>query len=382
MYNFPKRLRGIPVAAGVAALLAACGGGGGGGSAPGAPPVPTAPPAVTAADLQDADPSRVLARADSVGKSFPGFGSVTQSTNRDGDGITTDRVSATLDGGLLTVTVAREGAGEIVIDASGPGVEDSGAYPTTSGNNRARDWRVVGVENNEAVIARIAALWEAGAPDSGAPDRYVVAAGYWLYFEGDIQSGNIADAGMGAFIDGPAFSGPPPRLPQEGSASYRGGADGFYGARYGTDAADVATGSTVVGEFGGTATLTADFAAGTVSGCVGCEGGLDLEGTFRDASTGAVREFEQDSNAAIRLDPVPIDAAAGVFRGEGVRVENPNPSDGADIVESEGRWGGRFSDALEADGSPRWVAGTFAGRGVTLGGTASYFVGAFSGGDY
>lgn len=381
MYHFPiLRLRGILAAASVLPLLAACGGGGGG--APG-DPAPAAPRVATAADLQAADPAKVLARANRVGESLPAFGSVTQSTNRDGDGITTDRVSAALDDGVLTVTVARQGASALVIDTAGPGVRDSGVYPTTSGDNRARDWRVVSVENNEAVIARIAALWAADAPDSGAPDRYVVAAGYWLYFEGDIQSGNIADAGMGAFIDGPAFSGPPPDLPSEGEASYRGGADGFYGARYGTDVAGVASGSAVVGEFGGTATLTADFADGTISGCIGCEGGLALEGTFRDGSTGAARAFEQSSDAAIRLDAIPIDAAAGSFRGEGVRVENPDLSDGADIVESEGRWGGRFSDALEADGdNPRWVAGTFAGRGVTSGGTTSYFVGALSGGDY
>ena len=375
MHNFPTRIRGVPVAAGVSLLLAACGGGGGGGSAP-TVPAPPAAPAVTAADLQAADPAKVLARAGRVGESLPGFGSVTQSTNRDGAGVTTDTVSATLDDGALTVTVARRGAGALVLDTA-DAVEDSGVYTTTSGDNRARDWRVVGVADDNAVIARIAALWEADAPDS-----YVVAAGYWLYLEGDIQSGIIADAGMGAFIDGPAFSGPPPSLPPEGTARYRGGADGFYGARYGTDVADVASGSTVVGEFGGTATLTADFADGTVSGCIGCEGGLALDGTFRDGSTGAAREFEQDSNAAIHLDAVPIDAAAGSFRGEGVRVENPDLPDGTDIVESAGRWGGRFSDALEADGNPRWIAGTFAGRGVTSGGTASYFVGAFSGGDY
>ena len=384
MRDFPYRLRAMAVAAIVAPLLAACGGGGGGGAAPNVPapaePVPV-PPEAAAARLSSANSARVLARANSVGESLPGFGSVTQSTNRGGDGITTDTVSAALEDGRLTVTVAREGAGALVLDTTGA-VEDSGVYPTTSGDNRARDWRVVGVSNDSAVIARIAALWEADAPDSDAPDDYVVAAGYWLHFEGDILSGIVADAGMGAFIDGPAFSAPPPDLPEGGSVSYRGGADGFYGARYGTDAAGVASGSTVVGEFGGTATLTADFSAGTISGCVGCEGGLALDGTFRNGSTGAVRDFEQDSNAAIHLDAIPIDPAAGWFRGPGVRVENPELSDGADIVESEGRWGGRFSDVLEENGDPRWIAGTFAGRGVTEGGTASYFVGAFSGGDY
>ncbi len=378
MHDFPIRLRRALAAASVSLLLTACGGGGGGGApAPPADPAPSAggggPPAVTAADLRGADPATVLARAASAAESLPRFGSVVQSTNRDGSGVTTDTVSATLADGGLTVKIARQGASTLTLDTA-DAVEDSGVYSSSSGEYRVRDWGVFSVANDEAAIARISAAWEADAPD-----RYVAAAGYWLHFEGDIRSLDIMDAEMGAFVVGPEFSGRPPDLPSMGTARYRGGAAGFYGNSYGTDIAEIARGSTVVGEFDGVATLTADFSDGTVSGCIGCEGGLSFEGVFRDGSTGETEDFEESSNASIRLGAIPIDTAAGTFRGEGITVWNPDRPDTVRTVESEGRWGGRFSNIPEADGDPRWIAGTFAGRSVTAGGSRSTYVGAFAG---
>ena len=67
--------------------LAGCGGGGGGsGSSAGGP-------RVTLADVQAADPDRIVSTAEAAAGAQPGFGSVTQSTNQAG-GVTTDRASA------------------------------------------------------------------------------------------------------------------------------------------------------------------------------------------------------------------------------------------------------------------------------------------------
>ena len=372
MHDFPIRLRGVLAVASVSLLLTACGGGGGGGGAPApaadpAPPTDPAPatdpapsaggggpPAVTAADLlQAADPAKVLARAASVAESLPRFGSVVQSTNRDGSGVTTDAVSATLADDVLTVKIARQGASTLTIDT-----EDD----------------VVG--NNEATISAISVTRDV---DVDATARYVAAAGYWLHFEGDIRSLDITDAEMGAFVVGPEFSGAPPDLPSMGTARYRGDVTGFYGNSVGTDFAGMARGSTVMADFDGVATLTADFSEGTVSGCIGCEGGLSFQGVFRDGSTGEAEDFEESSNASIRLGAIPIDTAAGTFRGEGVTVWNPDWPDTVRIVESEGRWGGRFSNIPEAGGDPRRIAGTFAWSGATAGGTRNTYFGAFLG---
>lgn len=388
MYDFPIRLRGALAAACVLVLLAACGGGGGGDTpAPSAPPAPMAgddggggrggAPTVTAADLRAADPATVLARAASAADSLPRFGSVVQSTNRDGSGVTTDAVSATLADGGLTVKIERQGASTLTLDTADAS-DDSGVFASRLPeyhDYRGREWGVASIANDEATVGRIAAAWAADSPD-----RYIVTAGYWLHLKGDIRSLDIVDAEMGAFIDGPEFSGPPPDLPSMGTARYRGSAAGFYGNSVGTDFPDIiARGSTVLGEFAGVATLTADFSDGTVRGCIGCEGGLSLEGVFRDGSTGETENLEESSNTSIRLGAIPIDAAAGTFRGEGITVWNPDRPDNVRIVESEGRWGGRFSNIPEADGDPRWIAGTFAGRTVTAGGTRTNYVGAFNG---
>ena len=80
-----------------------------------------------------------------------------------------------------------------------------------------------------------------------------------------------------AFIDGPELDiSRPPRLPDAGTATYVGGAGGFFRYRYGSDWTGVEA-PVDVEEFTGTIAITADFADQTVRGCIGCVGALELD---------------------------------------------------------------------------------------------------------
>ena len=116
MHGTGRYLAALAVALGGALLLTACGGGGGGG---GGSPAAQAPPAApdpapartpTQADVnrfRAADPAKNLDSATGAARALPRFGSVTQSTNVDSNGVTTDRASAAFDGTGMTVRVTR-----------------------------------------------------------------------------------------------------------------------------------------------------------------------------------------------------------------------------------------------------------------------------------
>ena len=79
------------------------------------------------------------------------------------------------------------------------------------------------------------------------------------------------------FIDGPETDPRhQPPLPVEGTATYAGGVGGRCLYRYGDDWGD-AKGAISSEEFAGTITLQADFAAGTIGGCVGCGGDIEVQ---------------------------------------------------------------------------------------------------------
>ena len=103
------------------------------------------------------------------------------------------------------------------------------------------------------------------------PTDYL-AAGWWLRFPGQYsfrRGLSLRDAEGDAFIDGPELDiSTPPRLPDAGTATYVGGAGGFFRYRYGSDW----TGGEApvdVEEFTGTIAITADFSDHTLQGCIG-----------------------------------------------------------------------------------------------------------------
>ena len=201
--------------------------------------------------------------------------------------------------------------------------------------------------------------------------------GHWLHFTGDMRSLSVTGVEMGTFVDGPELSSAnPPNMPVRGQAVYSGPTSGVYVGRYGADAAALfgaSVGSGEVGAFTSTIDLTASFAQGTISGCVGCRSGVLLSGIFVDAATGQASTFENVSSPTrVHLGPASF-GSDGAFRNRDVTVE----SSLYQVASSSGAWGGRFSNILDSNGDPRLVAGTYGGEGTSAGGSEAAFVGAF-----
>lgn len=347
-----------------ALALAACGGGGGGGMTPSvtmpeepAPVVeettPTTEPSVES--VQNANPTETRSIATQAATSLPAFGSVTQSANSHGvSGISTDRASTSIVGDVFTLRVSRQAGPDLVVRSTdpdlafgNPGISFIPGHTTTQ-DGFLVDYTTAGTTGTYVVVS-----W-----DSADTTDYL-AGGYWLHWMGDILADNYFLSEGGAFVDGPELDlSHRPTMPIAGSATYAGGAEGLYASVTGTDFGPERQGETELGIFEGDMRLTANFAAQTIGGCVGCTGGLYLQGT--------------PSDYLIRLGDVPFDDR-GLYRGPSVTVEHPD----LQITHSSGAWGGMFSSVPNANGDPRLVAGTLGGEVRTAGGSEGAFVGAY-----
>ena len=373
-----QQLKSIFASACMGILLAACSGGSGGGS--GGPVVSTPQEAMKDAKSQDkpeaptqmTDSTEPVLQEDlreSVRKNLfdlsgaePLFGSVLVITNPDVMG-----VESTFEDGSPSVTVNRGEADDIVLDpVSAAMVADDGNEASYVGlpERTGRAWRIYDTTETSATYSLVAVDW---ANDN--PDDYL-AGGYWLHADTETVE-------IGAFIDGPEMDGDnPPTLPIAGTASYRGSSAGGYLALAGTDA-NYPVGSLEVGEFVGTATLSADFLAGTINGCVGCEDDIYLRGTVFNSATGLSDEFiGLPTDYEVNLGSVPFDRSDGRFDGENVTVTSPS----VPITQSSGIWAGQFSNVPNDNGDPRLVGGAFGGLASTAGGTQALFIGAFAAG--
>ena len=341
-------------AAAVALFLTACGGGGGDGGGGGPGPVASADeamqgiitetPDVSVADVQNT--ASTVSAASQAGSSLPAFGSVTQSANRSGaSGVSTDRASTEFDGETFVLKVDRQSGTDLHLSTA----EDRTflnpvTTSTLAGHDTSQDGYIIDYTQSETTLAYGVVSW-----DSADPSDYL-AGGYWLHASGDIL-GTLEIDEAGAFADGPEISmSNRPTMPVQGTASYSGYAEGLY-------AGEDATGADI-GRFQGDMALTADFAASTIGGCVGCNGGVSLNGS--------------PSDYRVRLGATPFESN-GVYRGTSVTVEHPN----LEFVSNSGAWGGMFSSVPDADGDPRLVAGTLGGQATTADGSKVVFVGAY-----
>ena len=84
----------------------------------------------------------------------------------------------------------------------------------------------------------------------------------------------------------------------EGTAPSTGGAGGRYLYRYGDDWGD-AKGKISSEEFAATMTLDAYFAAGTIGGCLGCEGDIEVQ------SLHLASAFQAFETAPVSCWPIP-----------------------------------------------------------------------------
>ena len=358
-----RTIASLAAVAGVA-LLAACGGGGGSGPttevAPTPAPDPTPPvPARQAHSFRErlaASPDRIDFR--DAARYFGSAAVFTPPRPTD--------IETAFDGRRATVTLERGTRGDIRLDTDRAWFDDGGGASLLGLPGRMSRIRYTyGADSAGQTLALIAV-----DRSNGDPADYL-AGGYWLRYE----PASVPSVQIGAFVDGPELDlAAPATLPVAGTASYRGRAAGLYAAEYGTDAT-VPPGSGEIGEFSGSADLTADFGAGTIRGCVGCSDRIRLTGVSIDSATGEVDSFGVVSDYRLEFGATPLDRGNATFQGTDVTLSHPDIQ-----VVSTGHWAGQLSNRPDAAGDPRAVAGAFGGQATTAGGSRAVFVGAFAAG--
>ena len=277
-------------------------------------------------------------------------------------------VSTSFDGTDLTVTISREDGSALTLNTGSDVSETSGAIDSPIAGHSAQNW-VLFEPTTDGMSIAIATVT---ANEDDVADYLTV--GHWMHIAVDVAEFSFTGAEIGAFVDGPELTAPPANLPAGGTASYYGPASGAYSVLHGTDTG-VVPGSTESGMFDSTVELAADFAANTISGCVGCRDGVALFGEFYDADTGDSTEVMfMDSGYRLHLDSTVLDPN-GKFLGQRMRLEHPVIS----IASTEGAWGGRFSSIADSAGDPRLVAGTFGAEATSTGGSEGAFLGSFVG---
>ena len=341
-------------------LLVGCGGGGGDSSIPAVP----GPAPVSWTDALSAATQKGRAAAHAAALAAPGLSltGVIQSSIADDAGVTADEVmTAHSSAAVLDIFIDRAGGDSISLDTARHSVEgDTETSPVTG--RQFTDALVFRPDASRFTLARVAVDWALDDPMD------YLAGGYWIHATGDVAAGDISEAEIGAFVDGPELRGTP-TLPVAGTATYSGFAAGAYtallGIEFGHD-----QGRQDIGEFEADVSLTADFGDATITG--------SLENIVVDylATTpdGQVEEHGRERvGYGLTLGEVSI-GADGTFAGSNLTLSHPLVP-----VATQGSWGGRFSTVNDVDGNPRIVAGTIGGTGSTLGGTEVSFVGGFYG---
>ena len=347
-----------------ALLLVSCGGGGGGGGSPSTPGGGDQAP--TRSDVQSANPGAARTAAAQAATNLPAFGSVTQSSNRGVAGVTDDAASASFDGRNVSLTVRRKDGSRFSLNGA---TDRFGSVPGSS-TVPGHSFRGDGLLTHTDTSLSLAAVYVSW--DNTDPTDYL-AGGYWMHAAGSTVPLNITGIEIGAFVDGPELSGAP-TVTKLGTATYTGSAGGLYAYRYGSTRDDVPSGSIEIGEFGADASLTANFGAGTISGCLGCNGGATVSGVGTAPNGQTFAFIDVVIPARVRLGATPI-GNAGSFRGTNVSVEIT----GTTVTGTNGSWGGRFSTVSDADGDPRVAAGTAGADWREADGSQGSFVGAWYG---
>ena len=270
---------------------------------------------------------------------LPRFGSVTQSSNAGVvAGITGDAASASFDGRNARLTIQRTDGSRLSPFNGATDRFDSVSYtPIVPGYSFRGD----GMLKQTAASVSIAAVYINW--NNSDPNDYL-AGGYWMHVEGrvfppQLQAPRSAPSWIARNCAARQRCPSPERRPMP--------------VRQAVSTPTDRVGAPKSGNLNGLASLTADFSTNTISGCIGCNGGVNVSGVAADTS-GQTSTFE-DVAVPVRLR---MSAASilgdGTFRNQSVSLER----DDATVTSTSGSWGGRFSTIQDSAGDPRLVAGT------------------------
>ena len=324
-------------------------------------------PTATLNDARGANSDQILDVTAQAASSPPKFGSVVQSA---GVGVASaSGVSTTFDGTDLSIAISRDDGSALTLNTGSDPSEETDPFKSIIAGHSARYWTVLRIGTDGISTARAVVT----SNDSDSADYLTI--GYWMHLAGDLTEFSFTGAAIGTFVDGPElFLASPASLPAQGRASYYGPASGAYAVLHGADG-EGPPGSMESGGFNSTVELTADFAANTIEGCVGCRDGVPLFGTLYDTNTGEGTDvLFEDSGFRLHLDPTSLDAD-GTFLGQQMRLEHSEYS----FASTRGAWGGQFSNISDSAGDPRLVAGTFGAEATSAGGSEGAFLGSFFG---
>ena len=191
------------------------------------------------------------------------------------------------------------------------------------------------------------------AVDPELPREYVIF-GYWLH--GNMK--DLAKAHVGSFAVGPELGLPSPNRTIQGTATYNGIAGGLY--TYSVDHPQLQYDE--AGDFVGDITLKADFDQNSVSGCIGCNTGINLNSvTNRNRVPEMLQSKLTPSSTRTRI--LLHDAnikSSGDFSG---KVTAHSDYGAVNIpyfdTGSSGSWVGALSKEQDQGNHPRLLAGTF-----------------------
>ena len=305
-------------------LMSACGGGGGSGFTR---PTPEIDPALI---------PRAAETGGDAANSIPRFGSVVQSSNRDGAGVTTDTVNVVVNSGADTFSIAKGASGlTFEVSDTDPDIEPAQCTSDCPFDNWFADIRHDddgdGTADGDLLVDFFVADLAMTPTTPRLPAEWL-AGGIWWYLPDDVS--DIGDIEFGAFVDGQDPFETSSLTELTGSATYStvGGAAGVRIEQFSTADAD--------GELGDTEYFTAD---------------VEITANFgTDMISGTIGNFDFDDSDARRTLTLRQTSIPGTGDFNGM------VSDTAAPTATGGRWGGQFFvDGNTATDLPGTVGGTF-----------------------